>query len=100
MAYMTKLNDADLFDLQYFCEILKSKTLDSLYKVSDNTADIWHLTKAIVEVVGRGGFSIYEDDYVASLKREIRVQRKEIAGLREERRMFLDRDIPPNAFNP
>ena len=32
-----------------------------------------------------------------SLKDEIRLQRKEIAGLREERRMILDNDLPPES---
>lgn len=30
-----------------------------------------------------------------NLKKEIRIQRKEIAGLREERRAILDNDKPP-----
>jgi uncharacterized coiled-coil protein SlyX len=32
---------------------------------------------------------------IESLKNEIRTQRKEIAGLREERKMLLNRDKPP-----
>jgi peptidoglycan hydrolase CwlO-like protein len=34
---------------------------------------------------------------VDSLKLEIKVQRKEIAGLREERRAILESDKPPGA---
>jgi len=33
---------------------------------------------------------------VESLKNEVRTQRKEIAGLREERKLILDKDLGPN----
>lgn len=36
---------------------------------------------------------------VESLKKEIRIQRKEIAALREERRSILDADKGPNAID-
>ena len=40
---------------------------------------------------------LYEQaqDTIKSLKEEIRIQRKEIAGLREERRKLFDNDKPP-----
>ena len=36
---------------------------------------------------------------VESLKKEIRIQRKEIAALREERRSILDADKRPNGID-
>jgi len=36
---------------------------------------------------------------IESLKNEIRIQRKEIGSLREERRLLLDQDKPP-MFDP
>lgn len=36
---------------------------------------------------------------VESLKKEIRIQRKEIAALREERRSILDADKGPNGID-
>jgi len=38
-------------------------------------------------------------DHIESLRREVRTQRLEIAGLREERRALLEADLPPNARN-
>lgn len=35
------------------------------------------------------------ENIIRSLKEEIKFQRKEIAGLREERRAILDNDKPP-----
>lgn len=37
----------------------------------------------------------YLENLHDSLRKEIRTQRKEIASLREERRIFLDKDIQP-----
>lgn len=38
---------------------------------------------------------IESQSFINSLKEEIKTQRKEIAGLREERRAILDADKPP-----
>jgi hypothetical protein len=46
-----------------------------------------HLTR-------RGGLFDEAADAVESLRREVREQRREIAGLREERRALLDADRP------
>lgn len=93
---MRKLNKDDLESLQYFADVLRHNALDSLSTNHDHRETIWYLTKAIVEVIGHTDFDIYNNDYIASLKREIKTQRKEIAALREERRIFLNNDIPPN----
>lgn len=37
----------------------------------------------------------YLENLHDNLRKEIRTQRKEIASLREERRIFLDKDIQP-----
>lgn len=37
----------------------------------------------------------YLENLNDSLRKEIRIQRKEIAGLREERRYILNKDFPP-----
>ena len=37
----------------------------------------------------------YLENINNSLRKEIRTQRKEIASLREERRMILNQDLPP-----
>lgn len=93
---MKKLNKDDLEDLQYYSDCLKSISLDSLLNGNDNSKDALYLTKAIVEVVTGDYLYINNTDYINSLKTEIRTQRKEIAALREERRMLLDKDFPPN----
>jgi hypothetical protein len=38
-------------------------------------------------------------DHIESLRREVRTQRLEIAGLREERRAILGADDPPSPRN-
>jgi hypothetical protein len=38
-------------------------------------------------------------DHIESLRREVRTQRLEIAGLREERRAILGADAPPSWRN-
>jgi uncharacterized coiled-coil protein SlyX len=44
--------------------------------------------------------TIEQQNYIIdSLKNEIRIQRKEIGSLREERRLLLDQDKPP-MFDP
>lgn len=91
-----KLSKEDLSDLSCLCEDLKNTTLLSLREDKDNNALLLEITTIIVEFVTKGECDIYNIDYIDSLKREIRVQRKEIARLREERRMILNQDAPPN----
>jgi hypothetical protein len=46
-----------------------------------------------------GGLMDEAADHIESLRREVRTQRLEIAGLREERRAILGADSPPSDRN-
>jgi len=63
-----------------------------------DSVDNWQNIKSWLKAAYDSGYSASQVSFislVASLKEEVRTQRKEIAGLREERRRILDADNPP-----
>ena len=75
------------------------RAYDDLTSVPKDTVNHWNV---IVIPWLRSAFNagyeageLNKDFLIQDLKKEIRTQRQEIALLREERRMILDKDLPP-----
>lgn len=95
MTYENWLNENTGFSTRYekvFSDI------NTFVKEKSDHDDQWFITSLWLETAYRVGWNNsaeYHKNLIASLKNEIKTQRKEIAGLREERRMLLDKDYPP-----
>jgi hypothetical protein len=67
-------------------------------KGSEEAKKQWETVKGWLKAAYQAGCEtskIEAQSLINSLKEEIKIQRKEIAGLREERRCILDADKPP-----
>ena len=74
------------------------RVYDDLVKNPKDTVDNWHEIKTWLKSAfdaGYGAGEINKEFLIQDLKNEIRTQRLEIAGLREERRGLVDKDYPP-----
>jgi len=87
------LNDIESFALRM------ERAYDDLTSVPKDLADHWTNTvvpwlKASFDAGYEAG-ELNKEFLIQSLKNEIRTQRLEIAGLREERQNLIDKDLPP-----
>jgi len=74
------------------------RVYDDLVKNPKDTVDNWNEIKTWLKSAfdaGYGAGEINKEFLIQDLKNEIRTQRLEIAGLREERRGLVDKDYPP-----
>jgi hypothetical protein len=93
MTFKEWLNENEGFSIRI------ERAYDDLTSVPKDVVDHW---RNVVEPWLKASYDVgYEEakkqqeNLVQSLKNEIRTQRKEIAGLREERRSIFDKDKPP-----
>ena len=75
-------------------ESVYSNFIRNLKGNADNYKDIKSLIKCAFDAGYKAG-ELNKEFLVCDLKNEIRTQRLEIAGLREERRGLVDKDYPP-----
>jgi len=74
------------------------RAYDDLVVNPKDTVDNWKNIKAWLKSAFDSGYEageINKEFLIQSLKSEIRIQRLEIAALREERRGLVDKDLPP-----
>jgi hypothetical protein len=86
------LNELEGFSLRM------ERVYDDLVVNPKDTIDNWKQIKIWLKAAFDGGYEageINKQFLIQDLKNEIRTQRLEIAGLREERRGLVDKDFPP-----
>jgi hypothetical protein len=86
------LNESEGFSLRM------ERVYDDLVVNPKDTIDNWKQIKIWLKAAFDGGYEageINKEFLIRDLKSEIRTQRLEIAGLREERRGLVDKDYPP-----
>ncbi len=74
------------------------RVYDDLVKNPKDNIDNWTEIKKWLKASFDGGYEageINKQFLIQDLKNEIRIQRLEIASLREERRGLIDKDYPP-----
>ena len=95
MSYENWLNELEGFSLR---SERAFNDINTFVEDKSNHTSQWEITSLWMKtayMMGKMDCSDYHKDLIESLKNEIKTQRKEIAALREERRMFLDKDFPP-----
>lgn len=86
------MNETEGFSLRM------ERVYDDLVVNPKDTIDNWTQIKTWLKAAFDGGYEAGELNkqfLIQDLKNEIRTQRLEIAGLREERRGLIDKDFPP-----
>jgi len=86
------LNESEGFSLRM------ERVYDDLVVKPKDEVDNWQNIKAWLKASFDAGYEAGEFNklyLIQSLKAEIRTLNKEIAGLREERRSLIDKDLPP-----
>jgi hypothetical protein len=86
------LNELEGFSLRM------ERAYDDLVIKPKDTVDNWEQIKIWLKAAFDAGYEageINKQFLIQDLKNEIRTQRLEIAGLREERRGLVDKDFPP-----
>ena len=86
------LNELEGFSLRM------ERIYDDLVVKPKDTVDNWEQIKIWLKAAFDAGYEageINKQFLIQDLKNEIRIQRLEIAGLREERRGLIDKDFPP-----
>lgn len=92
MTFEEWLNENEGFSLRM------ERCYDDLVKIPPDTVDNWKSIKEWLKAAYDVGYTAGEFNkqfLIQDLKSEIRIQRLEIADLREERRSLLDKDKPP-----
>jgi len=86
------LNEIEVFSLRM------ERVYDNLVVNPKDGVDNWKHIKEWLNAAFDAGYKAGElnkQTLIQDLKNEVRTQRLEIAGLREERRRLFDKDLPP-----
>lgn len=95
---MIKTFDEWLGELEGFSLRMERVYDDLVDKKSTDEENSWQTIKSWLKAAFDSGYEAGEfnqENLIQDLKREVGSLRKEIAGLREERRDLLDNDYPP-----
>ena len=98
MTFDNWLEEVEGYRLGDPCSLRMERAYDELVVNPKDPVDNWQNIKSWLKSAYEVGYSASQAESQAltnSLKEEIRIQRKEIAGLREERRLILDADKLP-----